>query len=463
MRIEDTIINNLFSSEKYCRVVVPFIKTDYFSEKVDKHIVDEFLSFFNKHNHIPTPDIISIELRNRKGISDGELLKAEQALKELTGEVTSHDWVIEKTEEFCKQRSVYNAILDSIAIIDGTDKNHNPDAIPKLLSDALAVSFDVKVGHDYLSDAQARYEYYTAKEDTIPFDLDELNKVTKGGMKRKAMMAVAATSGGGKSIFLTHTAASTLRQGRNVLYITLEMSEERIAERVDANLMNIEVDSLKTLTENEFMSKIDKISAKTHGKLFIKEYPTGSAHAGHFRSLIDELKTKQNFIPDLIIVDYLGICASSRMRMGGAVNTYTYQKSVAEELRGLSIEFNVPVLTGVQLNRGAYGSSDVDMSNTSDSMGVAMSLDTYFALIGTDELSEMDQVMVQVMKNRYGECNKFIVGLKKSRMQFYNVEQSAQNSSIPKTPSSIPKPEKDVPLFDRSNNNRTLNTGGFKF
>lgn len=465
-RIEDTILSNLFSSEKYCRVVVPFLKTDYFSESYERHIVEEFTKFFETHNHRATPEIIGIELRGKHGITDKELVKAEEILKTLSTEVASHDWLVDKTEAFCKQRAVYQGIVSALGIIDGTDKKHSPDSIPKILQDALSVSFDVKVGHNYLDDAQARYDFYTAKEDSIPFDLDELNKVTKGGMKRKALYAVAAQSGGGKSIFLTHVAASTLKQGKNVLYITLEMSEERIAERIDANLMNVDLDSLKGMSKDEFMTKIDKISAKTHGKLFIKEYPTGGAHAGHFRALIDELKTKQNFTPDLICVDYLGITASSRMKMGGTINTYSFQKSVAEELRTLGIENNVPVLTGVQLNRSGYNNSDVDMSNTADSIGIAQSLDFFFALIATDELAEMDQVMAQIMKNRYGETNKFIMGLTKRRMQFYSVEQSAQTSSIPKTPQFVKeksKVEKDVPLFDRSNSNRTLNTGDFKF
>jgi replicative DNA helicase len=465
-RIEDTIISNLFSSEKYCRVVVPFLKTEYFSDSYERHIIEEFTKFFENHNHRATPEIIGIELRSKHGISEKELTKAEETLKLISREVASHDWLVDKTEAFCKQRAVYLGIVSALGIIDGTDTKKSPDSIPKILQDALSVSFDVKVGHNYIEDAQARYEYYTTKEDSIPFDLEEFNKVTKGGLKRKALTAVAAQSGGGKSIFLTHTAASTLKQGKNVLYITLEMSEERIAERIDANLMNVDVDSLKGMSKDEFMTKIEKISAKTHGKLFIKEYPTGGAHSGHFRALIDELKTKQNFAPDLICVDYLGICASSRMKMGGTINTYSFQKSVAEELRSIAIENNVPVVTGVQINRSGFNNSDIGMENTADSIGIAQSLDFYFALVATAELAEMDQVMVQVMKNRYGETNKFIVGLTKRRMTFYNTEQSSQTSSVPKTPNFVkekPKSVKDVPLFDRSNNNRSLNTGDFKF
>jgi replicative DNA helicase len=335
--------------------------------------------------------------------------------------------------------------------MDGQDKNRSDDMIPKILADALAVSFDVQVGHNYLDDAEARFAFYTHTEERIPFDLDMLNKATGGGMVPKALYGVAAQSGGGKSIMMTHVAANTLRQGKNVLYITLEMSEEKIAERIDANLMNVEIDSLKKMTKDEFMTKIDKISSKTHGKLFIKEYPTSGAHVGHFRGLVEELKTKQNFIPDLICIDYLGICLSSRMKMGGSVNTNSYLKSVAEEMRGLAVELNVPILTGIQLNRGSYGSSDVDMSNIADSIGIAMTLDFFFALVQTEDLTALDQVLVQVMKNRYGDIMKFIVGLKKSKMQFYNLEESAQTSLMPRVPDSLKKSPQDSGFGQKKN------------
>jgi replicative DNA helicase len=336
-----------------------------------------------------------------------------------------------------------------------------------MLQDALNVSFDVTVGHNYLQDAAERFDAYTKKDECIPFDLQRLNDVTKGGMKRKSLSSVCAQSGGGKSIFMTHTAASTLKQGKNVLYITLEMSEERIAERIDANLMNIAVDSIKNLGKDNFVTKVENIAAKTHGKLYIKEYPTGSAHSGHFRGLLEELKTKQNFKPDLVIVDYLGICASSRMRMGGSVNTYSYIKSIAEELRGLAVEYDVAMLTGVQLNRGGFENSDVDLANTADSMGIAMTMDLMFALIATEELNDLNQTIVKVLKNRYGELTKFIVGLDKPKMMFYDVEDSAQTLAPVNTTRNFKKsPEKDVPAFDKTRTGRAISgekVSGFKF
>jgi replicative DNA helicase len=333
--------------------------------------------------------------------------------------------------------------------MDGSNKELTENAIPQMLQEALAVSFDVAVGHDYIDDAEARYDYYTAADEKIPFDLDALNKVTKGGMRRKAIYCVAAQSGGGKSIFLCHAAAAALREGKNVLYITLEMSEESISQRIDANLMNVPVDDLEKMTRDEFMTKIDKIRSKTNGRLKVKEYAAG-AHAGHFRALFEELKTKQNFVPDLLVIDYLGICGSSRMRMGGSVNTNSFLRAVAEELRGLGKENNIPVLTGAQLNRGGYDNSDLSMSDIAESIGVAMTLDFFFALIATSELEEVDQVMVQILKNRYGLQNKFLLGLTKKKMQFYNLEESAQNTyiaDIPKKPKTLDGTSHEIPIF----------------
>lgn len=466
-RIEETIIQNLFASEKYCRTVVPFLKPEYFVDPVDSHIVTEFISFFSKHNLPATSEIISIELKNRKGVSEKIIQNAEEFLENLTGEITNYDWVVGETETFCKKRSVYNAIIDSLGIMDGSNKELSEDAIPQLLADALAVSFDVRVGHDYFNNAEERYDFYTAADERIPFDLDELNKATKGGMKRKALYCVAAQSGGGKSIFLCHAAADAMRQGKNVLYITMEMSEESISQRVDANLMNIAVDDLEKMTKDEFMTKIDKIKSKTNGRLKVKEFAAG-VHAGHFRALIEELKIKEHFFPDLIVIDYLGICGSSRMRMGGSVNTNSFLRAVAEELRGLGKEYNVPVLTGAQLNRGGYDSSDVSMKDIAESIGIAMTLDFFFALISTPELAEIDQVMVQILKNRYGPESRFLLGLTKWKMQFYNLESSAQHSAVPKIPDQFKKDPKvldgtshELPLFDRSN--RSLDTSSFKF
>jgi len=465
-RIEDTIIQNLFSSEKFCRTVVPFLKPEYFKDSTESKIVEEFVKFFGTHNHVATPEIISLELRNRKGVKDSEIEAADKVFGELTGEITSHDWLIEKTEEFCKKRSVYLAIMESITIMDGGNPNLTEEAIPKLLQDALAVSFDMQLGHDYFDDAEARYDFYTASDEKIPVNLTELCKAMKGGLRKKTLTCVAGQSGGGKSIMLCHVAADALLQGKNVLYITLEMSEEMISQRIDANLINIPVDDIDKMSKDEFLTKVDKIKSKTTGCLKVKEYAAG-AHSGHFRALIEEFRTKHNFVPDLLVVDYLGICGSSRMRMGGSINSNTYLRAVAEELRGLAKEYDIPVFTGVQLNRNGYDNSDLSMTDIAESIGIAQTLDFFFALISSPELSEMDQVMIQVLKNRFGEERKFILGLTKKKMQFYNLEPSAQTSYVPKIPESAKKPrvldgtENDLPLFDRSK--KTIDGSGFKF
>ncbi len=465
-RIETTILGNLLVSEKFSRAALPFLKSEFFQDKSDAVLFEEITRFFQRHNKPATREILNIEVSNRTDLSDKELENTEAYIRDLPDEQTNLDWLLDQTEAFCKKRSLYLAILDSIKIIEGDKKTSlTEEAIPKLLQDALAVSFNSEVGHNYLEDADARFDAYSQSEDKIPFDLDELNETTKGGMSRKALYCVAAQSGGGKSIFMTHTAASTLRLGKNVLYITLEMSENKIAERIDANLMKIKVDEIKNLTKNEFVSRVDRIAKKTHGKLYIKEYPTGGAHSGHFRGLLEELKTKQNFIPDLVIVDYLGICASARVRMGGTVNTYSYLKAVAEELRALAVEHNIAILTGAQLNRGGYSNSDADMSSVADSMGIVMTLDFFFALIATDELSEMDQVLIKVLKNRGGELPKFLLGLNKSKMTFFNLEPSAQKGLLPiaNSGSKKQKSEPDVPLFDKTRTGRAVSAEGFKF
>jgi replicative DNA helicase len=469
-RIETTILSNLLISEKFARVAIPFLRPEFFQDRADNLLIQEITRFFNKHNRLATREILNIELQNRTDVSDRELESALERVEEITtGDITDHDWLVDQTEAFCKKKSVYLAILESIKILDGKEKTQfNEDAIPKILQDALAVSFNSEVGHNYLADAASRFDSYTLKEDKIPFDLEEMNAVTKGGMSRKALYAVSAESGGGKSIFMTHTAAATLKQGRNVLYITMEMSEQKIAERIDANLLKVNVDSLKDLAKDDFVGRVERISRKTMGKLYIKEYPTGGAHSGHFRGLLEELKTKQNFMPDLVIVDYLGICASARVKMGGTVNTYSYQKAIAEELRGLAVEYNIAMLTGAQLNRSGYSNSDVEMSSVADSMGIVMALDFFFALISTDELKEMGQVLVKILKNRSGDVSKFVLGLNRARMTFFDLEDSAQtniaqtvntNKYVPKTR----KEEADVPLFDKTRTGRTVSAEDFKF
>jgi replicative DNA helicase len=438
MRVEDQILSNLLTNEDFARKCIPFLETSYFAEKTDQAILQESVNFFTKYNKPITKDILKIELGNRKDVSHTVLEKAVEQIDTLPSEVTSVDWLVPQTEKFCKDRAIYNAILKSIKIIEGEDPNKTHDAIPGLLTDALSVCFDTAVGHSYTTDAASRWEFYNRKEEKIPFDLKMLNKITKGGLARKALYGVAAESGGGKSLFMTHVAAATLRQGRNVLYISMEMAEEKIAERIDANMLRVDINKLAEMGKDEFVTKIDKIQAKTQGKLFIKEYPTGSAHVGHFRALLEELKIKQGFVPELIIVDYLGICASSRMKMGGSVNTYSYIKSVAEELRGLAVEYNVPILTGVQLNRSGFGNSEVESSNTADSMGLVMTLDMLFALIRSEELDEQNSIMVKQLKNRYsdpGEDKRFLIGINRPKMTFYDLEDSAQGAILPEATS----------------------------
>ena len=364
MRIEQKILASLIHNEEYCRKVAPFVEPSYFQERLEKVVAEETLGFFSKYNKLPTQDIIKIELNNRKDITDKELQEAQRIVDMLHKDRTDETWLIENTEKFCKDRSVYNAILESIKIIDGKDTKLTQDSIPKILQDALSISFDQHVGHNYLADANERYDFYHRKEEKVAFDLDMLNKITSGGMSKKSLNVVLAGTGAGKSLFMCHVASSTFMQGRNVLYITMEMAEEKIAERIDANLMNLSMDELKVVDRAAFTNRVDKISKKTQGKLIIKEYPTASAHSGHFRALLEEIKGKLDFIPDLLIIDYLNICSSARLKMGASVNSYMYIKSIAEELRGLAVEYNIPILTATQTTRGGFNNSDVELTDT---------------------------------------------------------------------------------------------------
>lgn len=454
MRIETSIINNLLVDEEYARKVVPFIEIDYFGDRVEKAIVDEITSFFAKYNKLPSVDAIKIQLNSSIGLSDSEMASAVGVLDELSLDVSpSRDWLLEKTEKFCKDRSVYNAVLQSIKIIEGKDSVLSQDAIPNLLQQALAVSFDTEIGHSYMDDASDRYDFYTRKDERIPFDIDLLNKVTTGGLPRKSLSMVVAESGGGKSLFLCHAASSYIRQGKNVLYISMEMAEERIAERIDANLLNVDIGKIEMMGKDEFITKIDKLNAKTHGKLIVKEYPTGAAHSGHFRGLIEELKTKKNFIPDVLVIDYLGICSSSRLKHGNNVNTYSYIKSISEELRALAVEYNVPVLTAMQVNRGGFGNSELELTDVSESIGVVMTCDFVFSIIRTEELDALGQTLVKILKNRYADLNfhrKFVVGINRSRMKLYDLESNAQQGLSGAGSTKYEKKENDIPLFDRS-------------
>jgi replicative DNA helicase len=449
-RIESSIISNLINNEEYARKVIPHLKKEYFMDKKEALVASIITTFFDKYNKSASKEIIAIELENSKGISDKELAEYTDYIAQLEHSESNLEWLVNETENFCKSRSVYNAVVQSIKIIEGKDNNFTQDALPSILSEALAVSFDNSIGHDYLIDADARYDFYHKQEERIPFDLELMNKITKGGLPKKTLSVVMAGSGVGKSIFLCHCAANILKEGKNVLYITLEMAEERIAERIDANLLNVSLTDLQNLDKETFSSKVSKVSKKTQGKLIIKEYPTSSAHAGHFRALIEELKIKKGFIPDFICIDYINICASQRIK-GGSDKTYTYVKAIAEEIRGLAVEYNVPILSATQINRGGMSSSDPGMEDTSESIGLPQTVDMLFALIGNEELDNLNQIIVKQIKNRYNDVNyfkRFVLGLDKSKMRFYNVESSAQenvsDSGQPKySPDTVKKPKQE--------------------
>jgi len=469
VRIEEQILAGLLNNEAYARNVIPFLDAAYFQDKHEKVILDEIVSFFGKYSAPVSKDILKVQLSNRADLTEGAFETSCGLVEALPAEAVNVDWLTENTEKFCKQKSVYNAVLKSISIIEGNDANLTQDAIPGLMTEALSVSFDTAVGHSYMGDAEARWEFYNKQEKKIPFRTKMMNKISQGGMANKSLIAVAAESGGGKSIFLCDTAAATVAQGRDVLYITLEMAEERIAERIDANLMRVDINKLGEMSKDEFSTKVSNIQAKTHGRLFIKEYPTGSAHAGHFRALLEELKLKQKFEPELILIDYLGICASSRIKMGGSVNSYSYLKAVAEELRGLAVEYDVPVLTAVQLNRSGFSSSDVDMTSIADSMGLVMTLDMLFALIRTEELDEQGTIMVKQLKNRYsdpGQDKRFLLGLDRPKMTFFSVDDGDQTllqEAVNKTYAPRGKPNQDAAPDIATIRAKPIDTSGFKF
>lgn len=426
-RIEKTILRNLMHDEKYMRQVYPFLRPEYFSgadQKIFKLVAD----FIEKYNNCPNSEALDIALQ-ASNLNENDFAQAQTLLKELTPAESNQDWLTTETEKFCKDKAVYNAILKSIEIIDGRDKKHTTEALPSILSEALSVGFDNSVGHDYIINAPERYDFYHRVESRIPFDLDLFNKITNGGMPNKTLNVVLAGTGVGKSLFMCHVAASTLAQNKNVLYITMEMAEERIAERIDANLMNIDMDQLHDLPRQMFDNRISKIKDKTEGRLIIKEYPTAGAHCGHFKSLLNELALKQSFRPDMIIVDYLNICTSSRIKQGAGVNSYTYIKAIAEELRGLAVEHNVPILSATQTTRGGFANTDVDLTDTSESFGLPATVDFMFALISTEELEELNQLLVKQLKNRYNDPTvnrKFIIGVDRAKMKLYDVEAAAQ-------------------------------------
>jgi replicative DNA helicase len=431
-RIENKILSNLIFIEDYMRKVIPFIKDVYFDNISEKTIFQEILEFVNEYDGLPSKSVLTIEVENRKDLSEDMFKECVTIIDSFSEEKVDQTWLVDSTEKWCKERAVYLALMESVKIADGKDEKKNRDAIPSILSEALSVSFDDHIGHDYFGDAQSRYEFYHLKEDKIKFDLDMFNKITKGGLPRKTLNIALAGTGVGKSLFMCHQAASCLMEGKNVLYITLEMAEERIAERIDANLFNVDIKSIIELPKPMYDTKVEKIIKKTHGQLIIKEYPTASAHAGHFRALLNELHLKKSFTPDIIFIDYLNICSSSRYK-GTIVNSYTFVKAIAEELRGLAVEANLPIVSATQTTRSGFGSTDVDITDTSESFGLPATADFMFALISTEELEELNQIMVKQLKNRYNDptmFKRFVVGIDRSKMKLYNVEDSAQTNIV---------------------------------
>ena len=431
--IERTTLSNLISNEPYARKVLPFLKPEYYSDIHDRVIFEEINKFVEKYGNLPTKQTLSIELDNRKDLNQEQFGKVLEIIETLNKHDVDMQWLIDTTEKFCKDKAVYNAIISGIQIIDGKDKQHTAEAIPSILTEALAVAFDQNVGHDYVENGEERFEFYHKKEERIEFDLDYFNKITKGGLPQKTLNIALAGTGVGKSLFMCHMAASVLMQGKNVLYITMEMAEERIAERIDANLMNITMDELHELPKKMFTDRLSKIQKKTNGKLIIKEYPTASAHTGHFRSLIKELALKKSFKPDIIFIDYLNICASSRFKGNANVGSYFYIKAIAEELRGLAVENIVPIVSATQTTRSGFSSSDIGLEDTSESFGLPATADLMFALISTEELEDLNQIMVKQLKNRYNDPSmnkRFILGIDRARMKLYDCEQEAQKDIV---------------------------------
>jgi len=432
-RIETTILRNLVFDEDYARKVIPFIQPDFFEVSTEKTIFQEIVHFIVKYNSNITLEALQIEIENRTDLTEEEIKQSREIVISLHSSLVDAQWLLDTTEKWCRDRAIYLALMESIHIADGDDEKKNRDAIPSILSEALAVSFDNHIGHDYLQDYEERYESYHRKENKIEFDLEYFNKITKGGLPNKTLNIALAGTGVGKSLFMCHVASSVLLQGRNVLYITMEMAEEKIAERIDANLLNVPIQDLTELPRSSFENKVTKLAEKTQGSLIIKEYPTASAHSGHFKALLNELALKKSFRPDIIFIDYLNICASSRYKSGVSVNSYSYIKAIAEELRGLAVESNVPIVSATQTTRSGYGSSDVDITDTSESFGLPATADLMFALISTEELEQLGQIMVKQLKNRYNDptvFKRFIVGIDRAKMRLYDCEQKAQDDIL---------------------------------
>jgi len=451
-RIEITILRNFFFNEDYTRKALPFVKTDYFTNRIERLLYEEIDKFVQQYKNLPTKETILIEFNRRKDVNDEEVKLIKELVNSFNDEKTDLQWLLDTTEKFCKDRAVHNAVLSGIKILDGKDNQRQPEAIPSILSEALAVSFDNHIGHDYIGDAESRFDWYHTKEKRYPFDLNFFNKITKGGVPSKTLNIALAGTGVGKSLFMCHCASNFLTQGQNVLYITLEMAEERIAERIDANLMDVTMDDLHDMPKQLYDNKMAKLRSKTTGQLIIKEYPTASAHSGHFRALMNELSLKKSFKPDVVFVDYLNICASSRFK-GGNISSYFYIKAIAEELRGLAVEFNLPIFSATQTTRTGFVSTDIGLEDTSESFGLPATADFMFALMSNEELESLGQMKVKQLKNRYndpGMNRAFIVGVDRAKMRLYDVENSAQNivdSNQTKEKENYPTPEQAYDKF----------------
>ena len=454
------ILKNLIHNDEYCRKAMPFIQNEYFVDEKNKVIFNAIYDHVDKYNTAPSTTTLTVTIDEMQ-ISDmvhKECAETISVMNQL--EDVSSDWLVDTTEKWCKDRALYLAIMESIQIIDGNDKTQDKGSLPKILSDALAVSFDNNIGHDFIEDFESRFEFYQRVEERIPFHLDMLNKITKGGLVNKSLNIALAGTGVGKSLFMCDVAANHLMMGKNVLYITLEMSEEKIAERIDANLLNVPISQVESMPKDLFEKKIEKLRQKTTGKLIVKEYPTASANANHFRHLIQELALKKNFVPDIIYIDYLNICTSSRIKQGGSVNSYTYIKSIAEEIRGLAVENNLPIVSATQTTRSGYTNSDVGLEDTSESFGLPATADLMFALISTDELESLNQIMVKQLKNRYndpGLNKRFVVGIDRARMKLYDCEQEAQDDLVDSGQ------EDDTPVFDKGQNSKYDKFNDIKF
>ena len=448
-RIEKTILKNLLHNEEFTRRVFPFLESKYFLDGIDRIVFQQIYEFIDLYKNRPTKEALIIDLSNHKKITETEFKSATDLINELKEEEKPNDeWLVAETEKFCQEKAIYDAVMNSIQIIDGKDKKLTKDSIPEILSDALGVSFDTHVGHDYIENVDERFDFYHRIEDKIPFDLEFFNKITKGGLPRKTLNVALAGTGVGKSLFMCHVAENCLKQGKNVLYVTMEMSEERIAERIDANLLNLPIDDVHSLPKDLYERKIDLLKMQTTGKLIIKEYPTATAHTGHLRTLLNELKLKRNFSPEIVFVDYLNICASSRFKYNANVNSYTYIKAIAEELRGLAVEMNIPIVSATQTTRSGFNSSDPGLEDTSESFGLPATADFMFALVTSEELDKLDQVMVKQLKNRYNDLTvnkRFVIGIDRSKMKLYDLSQSAQENIT-----DSGQIEEDIPKFDKS-------------